>query len=108
VLGVLVLFCNREHNARKAIIFRKPVRTGTRALVLDSQSCSVICLCLSVVSSVARLASSSQRCRRCTSASTGGKKMRVELGLSEVHWAWLGKVQVNSPSTASTSQPAHT
>ena len=36
VLGVLVLFCNREHNARKAIIFRKPVRTrtGTRALVL--------------------------------------------------------------------------
>lgn len=32
------------------------------------------------------------RCRRCTAATTGGKKTLITLGLSAEHWAWLSSI----------------
>jgi hypothetical protein len=40
------------------------------------------------------------RCRRCTAATTGGKKTLIRLGMSAEHWAWLSSVSAKCGHTS--------
>ena len=43
------------------------------------------------------------RCRRCTAATTGGKKTTIRVGLSATHWEWIASVSAKC-AHASTSK----